>query len=239
MKTQMLVFTLILLVELVIAQPLIITTDVYDVEIVLATPFGGFLDNAQVQVKKLDGSIISTTSDGNGKVLAEDIPKGILYVKVVSWKGMQLDTEWYEASLLNNMVIVDKIGLLRVKVVGERGQGLAGATVYIEGTPLSGSTGEDGVAEFLLPENSYEVKVCLGDTCSSTTATVPGGEIAETMVSLPVFLEVSPKLTMSFKEFLFAVIIAVAVIAVSFIALYEYSVWRRRRMARVVKPAGP
>lgn len=226
----------ILLTAPVLAQPWIITTDVYDVEIILATPFGTYLDNAEVQIKRLDGSIFTTSSDGYGRVLAKEIPKGILYVKVVSWRGMNLDTEWYEASLSSNTVTVDKIGLLRLRAVGERGQGLAGAAVYVEDTPLSGATGEDGVVEFVLPENSYRVKVCLGETCNVATVKVAGGEVAEVQVSLPVFLRVS-QVTLSFREFLLTAFLVVLMVAMLFIAIYEYTVWRRKRIARVVKPA--
>lgn len=229
---------LILLAAPVLAQPWIITTDVYDVEVVLVTPFGTYLDNAEVQIKRLDGSIFTTSSDGYGRVLAEEIPKGVLYVKVISWRGMKLDTEWYKVSLSSNTVTVDKIGLLRVKAVGERGQGLAGAVVYVEDTPLSGATGEDGVVEFILPENSYRVKVCLGETCNTATVKVVGGEVGEVQVSLPIFLRIS-QATLSFREFLLTTLLTVLVVAMLFIAIYEYTVWRRKRIARVMKPAKP
>ncbi|RLE64947.1 MAG: hypothetical protein DRJ38_04590 [Thermoprotei archaeon] len=191
----------------------------------------------EVQVKKLDGNIFSTSSDAYGRVLAEEIPKGILYVKVLSWKGMKLNTKWYEASLSSSTVVVDKIGLLRVRVIGERGQGIAGAAVYVENTPFSGSTGEDGVVEFLLPENSYKVKACLGETCDSATVKVTGSGIATIEVSLPVFLRISPQVMLSFRDFLFMAIFTVVIVAALFVIIYEYTVWRRKKMIKVMKSA--
>ena len=45
MKTYTVILALILLAMPILAQPWIITTDVYDIEVTLVTPFGTYLDN--------------------------------------------------------------------------------------------------------------------------------------------------------------------------------------------------
>ncbi|MCD6457216.1 MAG: hypothetical protein J7K82_00060 [Thermoproteales archaeon] len=232
------IFLLILIIQLSLAaaQPLVIETSVYDVEVSVVTPFGSFVDNAVVQVRKLDNSIVSTSTDFNGKILVREVPKGTVYVKIISWKGFTIDSKWYEASLDDNVVVIEEIGLARVKVVGERGQGIAGVNVVVENTPLSGATGEDGTVEFLLPFGNYVIKVCYGNVCESKSVSVAGGKISETTIQLPVFLELGPELSLSFKDLIILIIVLLAIIVALYIALSEYAVWRRKKIAAALKP---
>jgi len=218
------------------AEPVVvITTEVYDVEFYVGTPFGSPMEGATVLVRKLDGSVAEASVGVGGLALVEEVPKGALEVKIESWRGLPVDSRWYEVSAEQTSVIVEEIGLLKVRVVGARGQGLAGAEVAVEGTPVSGATAADGIFSAELPEGAYRIEVNYGGRSSEAEVEVTGGEVTEIEISLPVFAEIAGW-AMSPAEFAGLVVLLVALAIVIVVGLYEYAVWRRRRIAAALIP---
>jgi len=216
----------------------LITTDVYDMVVAVKTPFDTPMAGADITLKKKDGTEIKTVVGSDGTVAITEVPLGTVDVTVHKWKGMTVDFTKTGVTVTENTVIVDKIGVIKVKVVGQRGQGLAGAEVMLEGTPIKGTTAADGTFSDELPAGSYTVKVSYGGKEKTATATVTGGEVSEVVVELPVFIEIAGW-SMDMSAFIGMLLLIVLLIIVLFILLHEYSVWRRRKIAAAVVPVKP
>jgi len=216
----------------------LITTDVHDMVVAVKTPFDTPMAGADVTLKKLDGTVIDTVVGSDGTVAITEVPLGTVDVTVHKWKGMTVDFTKSGVTVNDNTVIVDKIGKIVVKVVGQRGQGLGGAEVVIEGTPIKGTTASDGTFSDELPAGTYTVKVSYGGKEASKSATVTGKQVAEVVVELPIFIEIAGW-SMDMSAFIGMLLLIVLLIIVLFILLHEYSVWRRRKIAAALAPAKP
>ena len=216
----------------------LITTDVYDMTVAIKTPFDTPMAGADVTLKKMDGTEVKTVVGSDGTVAITEVPLGTVDVTVHKWKGMNVGFTKTGVTVTENTVIVDKIGMVKVKVVGQRGQGLAGAEVVLEGTPIKGTTTADGTFFDELPAGSYTVKVSYGGKEKTATASVTGGQVTEVVVELPVFIEIAGW-SMDMSAFIGMLLLIVLLIIVLFILLHEYSVWRRRKIAAAVVPVKP
>ena len=206
----------------------------------IVAPDGSPLRGALVRVKLLDGRTYEFTLDPEAPYKISSVPLGVLYVTVVSWKGVPVG---YTAKVkvgVNGTVTVARIGRLVVHVVGSRGQGLPGALVkiYYQGRLVEeGRTNESGVYATLLPEASYRVEASYGGRNAAAEAAVKGSSTAEAELRLPVYAEVGG-VPLTAAELAGIVVLAAALAIAVYIAASEYAAWRRRWHARTIVPAG-
>ncbi|GEM_PF-716886 len=216
-------------------QEFVVKLDVYDVILSFKTPFGTPLAGATVVITKPGSSQeISATLDANGEITIPEVPPGQLKVAVKDWKGLNIN---YETTVAREMaaITVDKIGKLVVHVVGSRGQGLAGASVEIEGVGTY-TTDSSGSVELELPAGTYKVTASKGGRTASTTVAVQGGKTATAELKLDIFISIAGW-EMSSSEFLGMLLLFIILVIVLFIIAHEYSAWRKRRLAKVIAPA--
>lgn len=218
-----------------------LSTEVYDMTVFVKTPFDTPMAGASVKLANPGfPAPIETTVASDGSVAVEDVPLGTLEVTVESWRGLPIDFK-KTATVAEPVVIVEKIGMLKVRVVGARGQGLGGAEVVVTRageTVWSGTTAPDGTASVELPEGSYSVKASYGGKESEASATITGAEVTEAKIELPVFLEVAGW-AMTLSDFVGLLLLIVLLVIVIVILLHEYAVWRRKRLAKVLVPTKP
>ncbi|HDH06863.1 MAG TPA: hypothetical protein ENF87_00675, partial [Thermoproteales archaeon] len=51
------------------------------------TPFGTPMSGAEVEIRLLDGTTIKNVLDVNGEVAVRDVPLGIVFLRIVKWRG--------------------------------------------------------------------------------------------------------------------------------------------------------
>ena len=218
-----------------------LSTEVYDMTVFVKTPFDTPMAGASVKLANPGfPAPIETTVASDGSVAVEDVPLGTLEVTVESWRGLPIDFK-KTATVAEPVVIVEKIGMLKVRVVGARGQGLGGAEVVVTRageTVWSGTTAPDGTVSVELPEGSYSVKASYGGKEGEVSATITGAEVTEAKIELPVFLEVAGW-AMTLSDFVGLLLLIVLLVIVIVILLHEYAVWRRKRLAKVLVPTKP
>jgi len=205
----------------------------YPVELKLED--GTRLVGAVIEAEKLDGEKVTFTTGADGSFTVQEVPLGILKLRVLSWKNIPLGYE-YVVTPYNSTVIIGKIHVLSVYVRGSRGQALTGArvAVYYGDTPVEEGLTENGLYATRLPEGSYRLEVSYANRRGSALVTVHGP--AEQEVTLDVFLEVGG-VALSQSEFVAAVLLAAVVIIGLYIILYEYGVWRRKRLLTRIAPS--
>ena len=196
------------------------------------------LSGAVVEVEKLDGTRLTLKVGADGTLVVREVPLGILRVKVVSWKGVPIG---YECVVTPSNYSIDVPGIYRLTVVavGARGQGLAAARVRVlyEGKVVEeGVTDESGSFSTLLPQADYSVVVEYGGRVGESRIELR--EPIEVKVMLDVFAVVGGY-PLSSAEFM-GLIALVAILALGlYLAAYEYSEWRRRRLLRPVARPTP
>ena len=217
---------------------------IYDIAIKVLSPTGAPLSHATVTVvSEPTGERWSATLNGEGKTTLTDVVGGKLTITIDSWKNVEIKKTADTLTITKSgeyEVTFSGIGVLRVAVVGERGAGLGPATVEIRAANVvveKGITDENGIYVTELPAGSYTVSVDFkGRTASGTVNVGEDGALSELELSVPVYMVIAGY-PLSYGEFvgiIAGIIIAVIVIT---IALHEYSIWRRRRIARAVAPA--
>lgn len=205
-------------------------------QVKIVAPDGTPLRGALIRVRLLDGRSYEFVLDPQSPYRIESVPLGILYVTVVSWKGVPVD---YTAKVkigVNGTVVVDKIGRLTVYVEGSRGQGIGGAVVSIyHGGRLveQGVTNSSGVYGTLLPEAQYTVTASYAGRNASTTVSVKGSSLTEARLRLPIYAEVGG-VPLTGAELAGLLVLAVALALALYVVASEYAAWRRRRLARLV-----
>lgn len=214
-----------------------INLNVVDMTVSFKTPFDTPLAGASVTLTKLDGTTIKTTVGTDGTVFVSEVPRGTLKVRVDEWNGMTVAAEG-EVSAANPTFVASNIGKLVVRVVGSRGQGLEGASVVVQGTPISGKTDAGGAFSVELPAGSYTVAANKGGKTGTASVTVTGGEVAEAEIRVDVFMTIAGW-EISTGEFAGLLLLIALMVIVLFIIAHEYAAWRRRRIARAVVPAKP
>lgn len=190
---------------------------------------------AKVRITTLDGQV--QEFDLGAPMLLKDVVLGMIKVEVISWKGVPIGYSTDFFRVYEDMTIrVPGVNTAEVKVKGFRGQALSGARVEIYyGSQLveAGTTDEGGVYRATLPRATYLVVAEYGGRRAEATAQLPG----EVTLTLDVYLTVAG-VTLSPSEFLGVIALAAVLALVLVIITYEYSAWRRRRLARVVTSAG-
>ena len=211
-----------------------INLDVVDVTVTIKTPFDTPMEGATVEITKPDGTKVSAVAGDGGVVSVTEVPPGKLTVAVKKWRDMTVDFT-AEVARENAVITVNKIGKLVVKVVGSRGQGLAGAVVDVSGIGTF-TTDSGGVVELELVAGSYTVTASKGGRTDSTTVSVSGGATATAELKLDIFMTIAGW-ELSSGEFAGLLLLVAILVIVLFIIAHEYSAWRKRRIARgIVKP---
>lgn len=192
------------------------------------------LVGALIKVTTLDGRTAEFELSPGAPFTVKDVVLGKLTVEVVSWKGVPIGYKKTVEVREDMTILVPGVNTAVVKVVGSRGQGLAGARVeiYYGGRLVeSGSSDESGVYRTTLPTATYRVIAEYGGRRVETQAQLPG----EVTLSLDVFTTVAG-VPLSPSEVLGIIALTALLALAVFIAAYEYSAWRKRRVAKVVAP---
>ncbi|MGC9096486.1 MAG: carboxypeptidase regulatory-like domain-containing protein [Infirmifilum sp.] len=209
--------------------------DIYDVQLTFTSPFGTPLANAAVQITTPDGRIISDTLDSSGSITVKEVPPGKISFSVGTWKGLNIGYSGSVDRQPSVGITVPSIGKLTVKVVGARGQGVEGATVTVQNVG-SFTSDASGIVTLEIPQGTYTVTASKGGREASGTATVTGGKESTLELKLDIFLTIAGW-EMSSSEFLGLILLLILIVLVIFIIAHEYSLYRRRRLAKVIAPA--
>jgi len=219
---------------ILLLSPLTIIAEPISVFSSKRTPLSG----AVVRVTKLDGTSYVTSLDYEGKIIVREVPLGVVILQLIEWKGVPINIT-YVVTPQNSTVTCDKIGELLIYVKGLRGQGLGGASVVLtwSGKVIEqGYSSPDGSYVTELPEGEYELKVSFGGKEGTIRVKVTGGTVTKKTIELDVFLTMLG-LTLGLYEFIGVVIGLILLIIILFILMYEYRVWRRKRLvARALRP---
>ncbi|MCC6018002.1 MAG: hypothetical protein LM601_03190 [Candidatus Verstraetearchaeota archaeon] len=209
---------------------------VYDATVVVKTPKGTLLTAATVSVKYPDDTTATATTTPAGEVKFTQIPIGTLTVTGVTWLGKSI-------TVTPASFTVDKTGVytltttnvytLTVKVVGARGQGLGPTAVSIAPLGVSVETDESGVASVEVPAGTYTVSVNYRGIEDSRSVSVTADK-TETF-SLDVFATIFGRPFRTAEFFGELILLPIVIIVVLYLIFYEYTVWRRKRLA-VVPP---
>ncbi|MGB9786534.1 MAG: carboxypeptidase regulatory-like domain-containing protein, partial [Infirmifilum uzonense] len=209
--------------------------DIYDVQLTFTSPFGTPLANAAVQITTPDGRTISDTLDSSGSITVKEVPPGKISFSVGTWKGLNIGYSGSVDRQPSVGITVPSIGKLTVKVVGARGQGVEGATVTVQNVG-SFTSDASGIVTLEIPQGTYTVTASKGGREASGTATVTGGKESTLELKLDIFLTIAGW-EMSSSEFLGLILLLILIVLVIFIIAHEYSLYRRRRLAKVIAPA--
>jgi len=209
---------------------------VYDATLVVKTPKGTLLTAATVSVKYPDDTTATATTTPAGEVKFTQIPIGTLTVTGVTWLGKSI-------TVTPASFTVDKTGVytltttnvytLTVKVVGARGQGLGPTAVSIAPLGVSVETDESGVVSVEVPAGTYTVSVNYRGIEDSRSVSVTADK-TETF-GLDVFATIFGRPFRTAEFFGELILLPIVIIVVLYLIFYEYTVWRRRRLA-VVPP---
>ena len=220
-----------LLASLCAAQP-------KDIEISLVTPFGSPLASATVRVEYPDGRVLYITSDSIGRVIIPRVPEEGVMLVVETWKGFDVGYT-VRVAAFSGTITVENIGKLVVIVVGARGQPVVNARVHVSGAgaEAEGYTDVNGRFSLELPAGSYTVRAERGGkTAEAIVIVSPGPAVSEApALRLDIFVSIAGW-ELGFGEFIGLVILAIAAIWLLSIAVREYVIWRRRRIAMAIVP---
>jgi len=136
---------------------------------------GNTLENAEVVLEGVDGTVLTLYTDGGGNIYLNKIPYGT-YSVTVYWHGVKVSNESLNVTSGYTHTISCSVYDLTVEVKNVLDIGVRGAklTVYREGEgPVAQATTETaGKVTFTqLPEDRYRVEVlCIGATRSKTVS---------------------------------------------------------------------
>jgi hypothetical protein len=134
---------------------------------------GNALENAEVVLEGVDGTVLTLYTDGGGNIYLDKIPHGT-YSVTVYWHGVKVGSESLNVTSGSTHAISCSVYDLTVEVKNMLDMGVRGArvTVYRRGgDPVAqATTGAAGKVTFTqLPEGRYRVEVlCVGATRSRT-----------------------------------------------------------------------
>jgi hypothetical protein len=189
---------------------------------------------------------VTKTTGPDGKAVFERVPLGtedapITYTVKVSVEGVEVYSKDEPISVARKEIsVLAQLFALTVRVVGELGQGLQGASVQLlrAGTTVAtGSADSAGAVRFeRLAPASYEVRAQYKGFSGSATVTVEmlrRGEVVE--IRLPVYVEVLG-IPMSLATLIALAIGIILLVIVLAIIISEYRWWRGRRLGVYAPP---
>ncbi|RLE54541.1 MAG: hypothetical protein DRJ40_10655 [Thermoprotei archaeon] len=223
----------------------VVECNVFDVVLALVEKtFGVPLAGAVVDVEAPGIKLTDRSLNSEGKLYLRDVPAGKVRVTIKEWKGIKIGkaVETSVEELITTPAIpVSVAGKLVVAVKGERGQLLPGATVTVKigGMIVETKVAEGGKAEFVLPPGTYTIEAAYREFRGSDTKSVEVGKTVYSEIVLPgVYAEIFG-VVLSYTQLMTIIIGVIIGIIVVVILLYEYSVWRRKRLARLLAPGAP
>ncbi|RLE80569.1 MAG: hypothetical protein DRJ52_06095 [Thermoprotei archaeon] len=214
---------LVLIIPFAQAQPFISTPS--------KTPLAG----AKVKVTYVTGESFEATLDSEGRLVLTNVPLGKVNVTILEWKGVPIGVT-YLVTYKNPVIVCKEIGKLEVKVVGARGQEIKGATVailYENKVIETGTTDTAGTYMTELPQAKYKVKATYGGKTAEGEVEVVGSETAKITLQLDIFVTLAGW-SMTLPEFIGLIILVIVVIIALVIIAYEYSIWRRKKLAKAL-----
>jgi hypothetical protein len=189
---------------------------------------------------------VTKTTGSDGKAVFERVPLGtedapIAYNVRVSVEGVEVYNKDEPISVARKEIsVLAQLFALTVRVVGELGQGLQGASVQLlrAGTTVAtGSADSAGAVRFeRLAPASYEVRAQYKGFSGTATVSVDAlrrGEVVE--IKLPVYVEVLG-IPMSLATLLALAIGIILLVIVLAIIISEYRWWRGRRLGVYAPP---
>jgi hypothetical protein len=189
---------------------------------------------------------VTKTTGSDGKAVFERVPLGtedapIAYNVRVSVEGVEVYNKDEPISVARKEIsVLAQLFALTVRVVGELGQGLQGASVQLlrAGTTVAtGSADSAGAVRFeRLAPASYEVRAQYKGFSGSATVSLDAlrrGEVVE--IRLPVYVEVLG-IPMSLATLLALAIGIILLVIVLAIIISEYRWWRGRRLGVYAPP---
>jgi hypothetical protein len=189
---------------------------------------------------------VTKTTGSDGKAVFERVPLGtedapIAYNVRVSVEGVEVYNKDEPISVARKEIsVLAQLFALTVRVVGELGQGLQGASVQLlrAGTTVAtGSADSAGAVRFeRLAPASYEVRAQYKGFSGTATVSLDAlrrGEVVE--IRLPVYVEVLG-IPMSLATLLALAIGIILLVIVLAIIISEYRWWRGRRLGVYAPP---
>jgi hypothetical protein len=189
---------------------------------------------------------VTKTTGSDGKAVFERVPLGtedapIAYNVRVSVEGVEVYNKDEPISVARKEIsVLAQLFALTVRVVGELGQGLQGASVQLlrAGTTVAtGSADSAGAVRFeRLAPASYEVRAQYKGFSGTATVSLDAlrrGEVVE--IRLPVYVEVLG-IPLSLATLLALVIGIILLVIVLAIIISEYRWWRGRRLGVYAPP---
>jgi hypothetical protein len=189
---------------------------------------------------------VTKTTGSDGKAIFERVPLGtedapITYTVRVSVEGVEVYSKDEPISVARKEIsVLAQLFALTVRVVGELGQGLQGASVQLlrAGTTVAtGSADAAGAVRFeRLAPASYEVRAFYKGFSGSATVSLDmlrRGEVVE--IRLPVYVEVLG-IPMSLATLIALAIGIILLVIVLAIIISEYRWWRGRRLGVYAPP---
>jgi hypothetical protein len=189
---------------------------------------------------------VTKTTGSDGKAVFERVPLGtedapITYDITVSVEGVEVYRKAEPISVARKEIsVLAQLFALTVRVVGELGQGLQGASVQLlrAGTTVAtGSADSAGAVRFeRLAPASYEVRAQYKGFSGTATVSLDAlrrGEVVE--IRLPVYVEVLG-IPMSLATLLALAIGIILLVIVLAIIISEYRWWRGRRLGVYAPP---
>jgi len=189
---------------------------------------------------------VTKTTGSDGRAVFERVPLGtedspLTYNLRVSVEGVEVYARDEPISVARKEIsVLAQLFTLTVRVVGELGQGLEGASVQLlrAGTTVAtGSADSAGAVRFeRLAPASYEVRAQYKGFSGSATVSLDAlrrGEVVE--IRLPVYVEVLG-IPMSLATLLALAIGLILLVIVLAIIISEYRWWRGRRLGVYAPP---
>ncbi len=201
----------------------------------ISTPHKKPLAGAKVRVTYVTGESFEAVLDANGQLTLRNVPLGKANVTIIEWKGVPIGVT-YTVTYYNPVILCREIGCLEVKVVGARGQEIQGATVtiiYGEKVVETGATDASGLYVTELPQATYKVKATYGGKEASAEVTIKGMETSRITLQLDIFISIAGW-SLTLPEFIGLIVLIVLVIVALFLVMHEYSVWRRKKLAKAL-----
>ena len=84
-----------------------------------------------------------------------------------------------------------------------------------------------------MPQATYKVKVTYGGKEASAEVTIKGMETSRITLQLDIFISIAGW-SLTLPEFIGLIVLIILVIVALFLVMHEYSVWRRKKLAKAL-----